>query len=374
MINIKMMFNQIKAHPFTTFVMMLGLIISVVLSTVGIQSIKKSSEYVTYQQQFTLQNKTELEINILNNKGEQEFFQLFKGINNKTGVIISNLSMVTTVGLQKVLPIFWDEDPVQPYPLQEGNYITSQDIEEGQKVALLGKRLQSLSYMKDGQRFVQLDHEEYKVIGILGIEGKNVDSLDGQIMIPATSWSNRLKKMIVENKLVEVKLFNASSNTIADGNKIKLNSRNVSGTSVKVLQHQIDDSGTATIKIDIEVYLAVIIYVLSLINCINITSFWINERRYEIGIKKAFGYTNFDVIFSILFEMCTITFFSVIIGYIVQLVLLGYLEKIIDYPIALSFSSIYFSILFIFISSFVTSIIPIVKAIRTKPAEAMKHT
>lgn len=57
------------------------------------------------------------------------------------------------------------------YPILEGTFYTEQDIKKGEKVVLLGKNI-AKKYLDKEKKFISIDDEEYKVIGIVGYKGK----------------------------------------------------------------------------------------------------------------------------------------------------------------------------------------------------------
>ena len=121
-----------------------------------------------------------------------------------------------------------------------------------------------------------------------------------------------------------------------------------------------------------QVSLSVLVYIFSIINCINLTSYWINKRRYEIGVRKAFGQTNFDIIYLLFKEMLIISVFSYILSLIIQLFLKLFFTEIIGMQIEISVTHFLTSAFFVLLSSVLTVIIPALKSIKMQPVDAMK--
>jgi len=319
-------------------------------------------------------NPVDINVNISNHFDISNIFALFGGMNDSTEIIFDDIRMVSQYGLIKVTPEYWQGKNYSRLPIQEGRQLTSDDLSEKRKVALIGKRLFSHTHLVNGERFISLDNEEYKIIGILGIEGKNVDPIDGQIIMPATALSNRSESMIKENSLVRLIIHN-STQIYNDVNKIKSNASIIDGISVQVLEGGGETGpSNSTVRIGDEVYLSIIIYILSIINAINISIFWVNDRKYEIGIKKAFGYSNFDIFYMLYSEMCVLVALSVLAGFAISISLQDLLTRWIDYPFSFSLHQILISIIFIFLTSAITVFIPSIKALKISPVDAMKHS
>ena len=64
--------------------------------------------------------------------------------------------------------------------------------------------------------------------------------------------------------------------------------------------------------------LAVMGYLLSLLYSINIMHFWLGKRRYEIGVRKAFGFTNKKILALVMEEMFGILFIAWIVTMVIQ--------------------------------------------------------
>ena len=55
-------------------------------------------------------------------------------------------------------------------PMKGGRFFREEDFKEDRYVAVLGKRLEFITYTKDGKRYLDLEGKEFEVLGILGYE------------------------------------------------------------------------------------------------------------------------------------------------------------------------------------------------------------
>lgn len=119
--------------------------------------------------------------------------------------------------------------------------------------------------------------------------------------------------------------------------------------------------------------LAFIGYFATLIYSINIVILWVEKRRFEIGVRKAFGYTDRDIAKMIFQELFGMTLVSAVISIVIQELLSLIFNKIGDYTFKIYLSNIIISIVLVLITALITSIIPIIKALKIPPANTLKE-
>ena len=118
--------------------------------------------------------------------------------------------------------------------------------------------------------------------------------------------------------------------------------------------------------------IAVIGYLVTLVFAINITIFWIEKRKYEISVRKAFGFTNGSIIKMIFIEMIGFAIISFVIAIIMQFVLSVVVGSIADYTLQLYLPNLVIGLVVVLVTALVTTLIPVIKAIKVEPAEALK--
>ena len=141
------------------------------------------------------------------------------------------------------------------------------------------------------------------------------------------------------------------------------------------------DKGETSIASDVDMALvnpnvifliALIGYSIALIYAINIVSFWIEKRKKEMCIRKAFGYTNLNICKMIYSEMILNAFFAAIIGLIIQYILSLCVGETVEYDLGIYPINIIVSFVTIIFTGVLTCIWPMIKIIKIQPAEAIK--
>lgn len=117
------------------------------------------------------------------------------------------------------------------------------------------------------------------------------------------------------------------------------------------------------------VSLAFSIYLFSIANCLVVTNYWIITRQRDMTICKAFGWSNYHLIRSILAEMAGILFISLCIG----IVLIAAFSKLTDGALSVDITPFFLfgTVLLLLFTLAVSLIIPIIRILKIHPAEVI---
>ena len=82
------------------------------------------------------------------------------------------------------------------YPIVNGRYPTKEELLTGEKVVVLGQELRKLTERKNGNDYIVLCGDEYRVTGYLGCKSSTV--IDYSIFTYASSLGDGLRKDVKE--------------------------------------------------------------------------------------------------------------------------------------------------------------------------------
>ena len=324
------------------------------------------------------QNAIKIRVSLHKDIEEKDVLSLFGGISENTGVIFNNIySFIDKLEDRGMIAIegeYYSKDIVRRYPLLKGRYYTRSELNNGDNVVLIGKELEKYSEEKGKEKIIMIQNIEYKVIGIIG-EREKKSILDYKVVMPITSIPEVHKDRIKYSKELDFTIHSNYGDTYKDYKIIRQNINMFDATSSieeNIIENDVDIVTSILSRPSMQVSLSVLVYIFSIINCINLTSYWINKRRYEIGVRKAFGQTNFDIIYLLFKEMLIISVFSYILSLIIQLFLKLFFTEIIGMQIEISVTHFLTSAFFVLLSSVLTVIIPALKSIKMQPVDAMK--
>lgn len=365
--------RQFKNHRNTTLVLIFGLIVSMILisfstSTIYSQKIEndKNSKYMP---------KRAIKININFHKEFEstDINEWLSCISSTTGIYMDDkLVFLNDVGdgSMPVTAEYYNQIDKR-FPLVEGEYYSKDDLRKGNKVVLIGKKYSQYIEGKDGNKNIYINNVKYQVKGVIGLENEDIEELDYKIVMPIKSLPESILKENIIKKEITFIMYDNKGDII---NQYKILKDNIStfdsSANIQAIDIENDSSYMAN-NFNSNFILAVLIYLCSLINSLNISYYWINNRKQEIGIRKAFGETNFQIIRILFNEIFIICLLSSIISLSIQIIMGFFVEQVWKYKLMLSFNNIVVALGFVIISSVITIIVPSYKIIKMCPKESI---
>lgn len=262
--------------------------------------------------------------------------------------------------------------------LISGRFISDLDDENRQRVAVLGadKARQIFGFADPGGSTIKLNGSTYQVVGVLQAQGNSLgNNIDEMIIVP-------LSKAVSLAGSTEIKMLYIKAHSEA---------------SVNLAVYQIDRYLADYYKTDVKVYsvmsqkqlleilssvtgiltmmlggIAAISLIVGGIGVMNVMLVSVSERTREIGIRKALGGKNEDILIQFLIEAMVMSSIGGIFG-----VLFGIAggEALARYgiPMAYSWNIITISFSFSLAVGIVFGVFPAYKASRLKPIDALRH-
>lgn len=112
-------------------------------------------------------------------------------------------------------------------------------------------------------------------------------------------------------------------------------------------------------------------YLFAVINVTIVSYYWINVRKRELAIRKAFGQTNMEIILMLIKEFFLIIGIAAIIAALVQITIQicrGTMQFGLD-----SVRMMFMYLGMVFIASIISGILPVKYILKIHPAEGVKN-
>lgn len=264
--------------------------------------------------------------------------------------------------------------------IEEGSDFSEYDFEDSERVAVIGSKIAEKLFVTDEVigNYIKIGDFRYKVVGLLkrsedGLQGVDTDS---SIFIPYAT-------------MIKDKMLDDYATTQAVGKALGIESIERAKKEIKsTLQYYMDDASayaisdagtrieaataSATTMKLLLVSVAVIVFVVGGIGIMNVMFVTVKERTKEIGILKALGAKEKDILLQFLIEAFCIGVFSGIIGVILSFFAIE-IMKYTDIPVYPTWDGKIIASLFAVATSTVFGFCPAYKASMLMPVKALSE-
>ncbi|MGN0723562.1 MAG: ABC transporter permease [Treponema sp.] len=263
------------------------------------------------------------------------------------------------------------------FQLEEGKFFSISDVEEGMQKIILSHDM-SEQFFPDGNALGQkimlvVDKVTFgfKIIGITKDQTTGMET--GTAFIPRGFYSKKIKpNPSADSVLVQVTSQEKSSpmvQTLTSYCKNLTGTDSVRVNSMKTMIEQVSKI-TETMSLLLAAVAAISLLVGG-IGIMNIMIVTVTERRQEIGIRKALGANQKDIMQQFLIESASITVIGGILGIIFGILISLVLEYIKGMSFALSFQACIVSFVFSLFVGIFFGINPALRAAKLDPVVAL---
>lgn len=281
------------------------------------------------------------------------------------------------VSLAGVTPEY---ETISNLPLEYGDNITDEDVENDARIAVLGERI-AKKYFGNAEnaigKTVKIKNQSYKIVGVLERKGDGMQGMnpDDTVFLPYTTMQKYLAQEFAIPEMVG--LAKGIENVDAAMQRIR-----------STLDYQMDDSSVYTIdnagsRIEaatesartmkmLLVSVAAIVFVVGGIGIMNVLFVSVKERTKEIGILKALGSAKKDIMMQFLLESVMISLFGGGVGILLSFAFLP-LMQYTDIPVQSSPEGQLMALFFSVLTGTVFGFYPAYKASRLIPVDALNY-
>jgi putative ABC transport system permease protein len=274
---------------------------------------------------------------------------------------------------------------VQNYKLNEGNFFTSGDVSGYSNNAVIGSQIVEDYFGRINPigETIKIDNKSFTVIGVLESLGTNAMGMnqDNIVIIPVTT--------------AQVKLYGGRN--VFDRITVQVNNKDqidaVSGEIKSIMKKQhgimpgeLNDfsinsqaqmlATMSTITSTLSAMLAGIAAISLLVGGIGIMNIMlvsVTERTREIGIRKAIGAKNKDILTQFLTESIVLSVTGGILGILFAVAVSIMLTKFAGFNTAITATPIILALSFSTLIGLVFGIVPAMRAARLSPIESLRY-
>lgn len=282
----------------------------------------------------------------------------------------------------QICPVLFHETTDWTPQLAQGRYLSPEECSKGADSILIGKNVASKLKAAVGST-VNFYGKEFKVIGILGPryikdQWDNVASVSFRALPREYMDSMRqtlvdkssAKKMLKLQMVLRVKQdkFQAAVSSISD----EFRDYNLKIDKIDTGDWHNSPMG----DIIATVIVSIPIMVVAVFNVVNISFFWIMDRKKEITIKKALGAANRFIIAAVRKEMIIIGVIAAILSLALQNICVASFEPQLNgagLSLQVSWVTFLISAVTALFLGYMASVLPAKKIVAMEPAEALRY-
>ncbi len=374
--------RRIRRTTMTSVFLIVGFVLSMLIISVGISFISEHLYAQKSKEELMPPNGQQFVITASSGKElkKEEMMRLFFGIREDSGIILNGLMASPDKDeINSYYPVsaeWFVKDDGWHYPVSEGRYFSAKEIEQQRKVVVIGEALKPLVREENGRQYLDLEGEAYEVIGIVGLSDQ-MSLWENRIIMPCTALPEAvMKELILSTGSMNLILYNDKGELSKDAKQITLNGQQLDSDFMleSVGELEVDDMSEQLFENQNQIYyVALLGYLVSIVFAVNIVVFWMEKRRYEIGIWKAFGFTDGKISKMIMEEMLGLTILAFLFATITQAGLSLIVERISDYPLKLYLPNVIAGLFVVCVTTLLTSIWPTLRALKVQPADIIKE-
>ncbi len=264
------------------------------------------------------------------------------------------------------------------------NYFTSMawNFRVGEAVCVIGSKVYDELFKDENAigKVILVGKLPTKVIGVLEEKGGSIGgpSIDDRVIMPFTTVTSRIANDKRYIGMMRLKTDRDLDKTIEDVRTVLRSNHGLQGStdddftirsSKDILKFVTVISGSLFLFLGTAAVVALVVSGFVLANLFYLT---IQERRKDIGIRRAYGASRRGILLSFLFESILITLMGGIAGILLSVALGGTFEKLFDIPMLFSYKVIVFALLFSFLTGLLAGLRPALRASRIEPIEAIR--
>jgi putative ABC transport system permease protein len=263
-----------------------------------------------------------------------------------------------------------------------GSVYSSDDYASAEAVCVIGSKVYDELFKDENAigKVILVGKLPTKVIGVLEEKGGSIGgpSIDDRVIMPFTTVTSRITNDKRYLSMMRLKTDRDLDKTIEDVRTVLRSNHGLQGSadddftirsSKDILKFVTVISGSLFLFLGTASIVALVVSGFVLANLFYLT---IQERRKDIGIRRAYGASRRGILLSFLFESILITLMGGIAGILLSVALGGTFEKLFDIPMLFSYKVIVFALLFSFLTGLLAGLRPALRASRIEPIEAIR--
>ena len=305
--------------------------------------------------------------------------------NVQTSASISYESETKTMG---ILGVGADAMTIYNISVEKGENLTQEEVDQKSAVIVLGKNVVKDLFGADDPigKKVKIKDQKFKVIGIFSSAGAAMMGIDDLAVIPySTAQQFLLGTRHFQEIAIQAKTLEDVPAVVSDVKRVLRDSHNITDPAkddfIVTTQEDIIKSvdsilGAITVFLS---FVAAISLIVGGIGVMNIMFVSVTERTKEIGLRKALGATNENILIQFLLEASMLTGLGGVVGIVggsiitYLLVIIASFSTNLSFPFIFSWLGVVLGLIVSCGTGIIFGIFPAYRASKKSPMEALHY-
>lgn len=199
------------------------------------------------------------------------------------------------------------------YHLSSGHYPADGELEEGKPIVILGRAMKEHAFSKQDEEYILICGEEYKVIGYCSGERTTITNYSVLLFADCLGEQTRMDVWRAGNTFTQTYSLNSDTIPLREiYNEINGELEKAGIQIGPLMEYRSDFNGSRYRGTYIK--LAYIIYFFALFLTLAVIQYWLHQRKYEIAVRRIYGYGRGKICRYILKELTGLLVLSVLIS------------------------------------------------------------
>lgn len=366
--------KQWKTKKIVICLMMLGFLVGNLFLSVGTSMAVENYKIITDNNSGKLENQLELEFHGENKVTAEAIENIMESIGEFGEIQLISMPEIMTnrKSLCEVVLVNGKNIKGWHIPVIEGKYLRN-----SKKEVVIGKNI-AKRFKKEAGDEITLGNKTFSIIGILGRENRDTiwDSviyMDYKDYFECSDYEST-----VENTRGKVMTF---WGLLKSGKKDFMNKFNdiselCSNNGLSVYYQELEGVSQSSFMNSVSITLisAGLIFVVAIINIVNLMYYWMIERRRDIAVMKAMGCTNKYLVKWLIAEMSAIALIGAALAVIIQMIARVCIVNVFPYneiSVDIAPVNILLALTVSVLSGAITALLIARKSLKFSPADVM---
>lgn len=287
---------------------------------------------------------------------------------------------VSWKGLEREVPVFGTSAemlPIRHWEIAQGKFLPPGDLDRANPVCVIGGKVKDelFGFHSALGEWVRIGDRRFRVIGVIASEGESIGiSVEDTVLIPVASAQQLFNTSSLFRILIEAKTRDAIPNIIKQTTHI-ISDRHQGERDVTVITQDAVlatfDKILQTLTLSVAGIAAISLIVAGIL-IMNVMLISVSQRTSEIGLLKALGTPNRQIVFLFLTEAGLLSTAGAVLGVFMGEIgsqLIGYFYPVL--PVGAPWWAFVAAIAVALITGLLFSILPARRAAQLDPVEAL---